>query len=99
MIEIRKFFKPDLEIVRPNRRYPGDWEKFSAVFSEHIMVVQNCFENGEEKDSWTKCYYACRITNDVIEICIPKYGWVTAYDDINQKYKEEIAEKILLGAK
>ena len=98
MIEIKKYVKPDLVIVRSRGPTLSGYEKFSVVLSENVVVVENCDdEEGFKVNTWSRRYFACRLVNDTIEVCVPKLGWIEAYGEINNKYKNNIADNILLS--
>lgn len=98
MISIVKYFEPDLDIIRQHKN-TAQWERFSFVFSEGMVIIEQCHEDGSAKNSWSRKYFATRIVNDTVEICVPSLGWIKAYPEINDKYKNQIADKILLEDK
>ena len=42
-------------------------------------------------------YYGIKLVDDKIEACIPKFGWIPVYEEIQEIYSEMLAEKVLLG--
>ena len=101
MIEIKKFVEPDLVVIKKLESYNTKYEKITLLFSECLVVVENCDEQGDV-DSYNhrhKKYYGCRIVSERIELCIPTAGWIPAYEEIQEKYKDELADKAILGDK
>ena len=99
MIEIKKWVKPDLEVVLPNDNTYATTKhlKYSLLFEQQIMVVQDCNEDGEVRSHRQSTYFGLRKDGDDIEVCIPKFGWISVYEEIQEKYNNEIADKTILG--
>lgn len=103
MVTIKKNLLPDVQVVISKETYGNKIEHklLSFVKSESVLIEENCSEDGiPDRDSYRGPeYHACRLTDDVIEVCDPKYGWIPADEKLNDEYKSILADKELLGSK
>ena len=80
MIEIKQWIKPDITKVLPNdNEYSSDkYLKYSVLIDQEIMVIQACHEDGTLRGTFRDGgqYYGLRLNKDLIEVCIPKFGWI-----------------------
>ena len=100
MIEIRKWIKPDLTIVlpKPDSSYASSTHiKYSIIFKDGLLVTTECGEDGYRKYNDGNKYYGLKIIEDKIEVCIPKFGWIPVYEEIQNAYNSETVDKIVLG--
>lgn len=100
-VTIKKNVSADLQAVVATESYGGKFEYhlLSLVISESILIEEECNDEGiPDRDSYKEPIYgACRINNDVIEVCHQKLGWVPADPKLNDAYREVLADKALLG--
>lgn len=101
MVTIKKNVYPDVQVVISKESY-GDKIEFkllSFVKSESVIIEEDCNEDGfPDRNSYrSPQYIACRLTEDVIEICDPKFGWIPADERLNEEYKSILADKELLN--
>ncbi len=102
MIEIRKFVEPDLVLtIGVKEKYTNSnrtHTKQSIIFSEQIMVIQECDIHGNLTPYGEEGrYLACRVVDEVIEICDNFRGWIRADEKLQEMYKNEIVDKVILG--
>ena len=100
MIEIKQWIKPDITKVLPNENaYSSDkYNKFSVLIKQQIMIIHACDEEGNVTGYRNDGkYYGLRMDEDIIQVCIPKFGWIPVYDAIQEIYNSEIAEQAILG--
>lgn len=102
-VTIKKNVPADLQVVVKTQRYDDKYEYklLSLVISENIIIEEDCNEEGfPDRDSYKEPVYgACKITNDVIEVCHNKLGWVPADPKLNDAYADVLADKALLEEK
>lgn len=70
---------------------------YSLLIKEEVMAVQKCEQDGTPIYGNKYNYFGCRIIEDKIEVCIPQYGWIPVYKEIQDKYNNEIADTAILG--
>lgn len=101
MIEIRKWIQADLTIIlpKPEGSYSSSSHyKYSVVLSDSLMVVTECNDDGGHSGyGSSNKYYAIKKIDDKLEICIPKFGWIPVYEEIQNAYNSETVDKIVLG--
>ena len=101
MIEIKKFISPDLEIIlpKPEGSYSSSSHfRYSIVFEDMMLVIGECLEDGTHKSYGSENkYYGLKLVKDNMFVCIPKFGWIPIYEEIQTKYNEQLAEKVILG--
>ena len=100
MIEIKKWVKPDIiKILHKTNNYSSEkFTQYSILIEQSIMVTHDCHEDGEiESYKRDGKYFGLRVNKDIIEVCIPKYGWIPVYEEIQEIYNNEIAEKAIFG--
>lgn len=102
-VSIKKNVYPDLQVVISHKKYNDELEYtlLSFVKSEGIIVEETCSEEGvPDRNSYKEPeYYACRLSDDIIEVCDKKMGWVPAIDELNKAWAEYLAEKAILEGK
>jgi len=100
-VTIKKNVLADLQVKVTTTKYNNELEYnlLSLVISENIIVEESCNEDGvPDRGSYKEpAYGACRLNDDIIEICHPKLGWVPADNKLNEAYASMLAEKALLG--
>lgn len=99
MIRVNKYIRPDISAVIENQKsYKKGYELISVSFEEGIAVIQDCTEDGGvDRYGHSIRYYAIRMKEDIIEICLPKHGFIPIVGEIQDKRNEELAEKALLN--
>jgi len=101
MIKIEQWIEPDIEVVLPKTNAYSDntHNKYSILLKQQIMVIHSCDEEGITQNHRSGKYYGLRLIEDTIEVCIPNFGWLPVYEEIQIIHNDEIAEKELLGEK
>ena len=102
MVEIKKWVKPDIQLILQKQKREfgaSEYNMYSVLFKDNLLAICDCDPQGSIKHYSTTKFYALRINteNDIIQVCIPKYGWVCIYEEIQNKYNDTIAEMQLLG--
>ena len=101
MIELRKWIEPDISMLlpKPEGSYTSvTYFTYSILFKEQILVITPSNEDGTGTGyGSTSKYYGLRLVEDKIEVCIPKFGWIPIYEEIQNKYNDTIADKEILG--
>lgn len=100
MVTIKKNVFPDVQVVISRKKYNDEIEYYlvSFVKSESVIIAEECTEDGIFKKSYKDPeFYACRMNDDMIEICDTKMGWIPAYPELNDEYKSILADKELLS--
>jgi len=102
-VTIKKHFPADLQVVVAIPKYNNELEYtlLSLVIAESIIVEEPCTEEGipDGKLYREPRYGACRMNDDIIEICHDELGWIPADEKLNEAYSNILAEKALLEDK
>jgi len=99
LIEIKKYVLPDLTIIESVEQYDKKYEyfKYSFAFSESIVLIEDCDEEGNTKYSYReKTYRACKLDGDDVYIVDPKIGWIK-HVLASAHWHDKIAEREILG--
>jgi len=100
MIQISKYIEPDISaVIERTDSYKDDhYELVSVVFEEGLVVINECSAEGEVSsyNYRNSKYYGMRMKGDIIQVCVPKHGYIPIYEQIQDKYNEQLAEKVLL---
>jgi len=101
LVTINKVVRPDIQVVIPkdNPYSQGEQEymRISFIKAEMLIIEETCFSTGEKRNYHNPFYYACRFNKDIIEVCESNHGWIEAHPEINEAYRDKLAEKELLS--
>ena len=96
LVQIKKFVKPDIEIIEMRETYSGqEYYLMSFVFSDNLVVEQKCDEDGEVNRFSEVVYYGAKLEKDLVITAHPKYGWIV-HNEATELLHNNIAEKELL---